>query len=105
MQRLLGIGAQHVDIGQGDVAWAVLADPEGNEFCVVPGSAGYAGNFPFHAIAYDALDAASLGRFWSAATGWPIVNEDEQIVFLRSPNSTGPFITVSGPPERVGRSL
>jgi hypothetical protein len=33
--RLLGLGAQHADVGQGDVSWVVLADPEGNEFCVL----------------------------------------------------------------------
>jgi hypothetical protein len=35
VQRLMGLGAQAVDIGQGDVSWVVLADPEGNEFCVL----------------------------------------------------------------------
>ena len=34
--RLLGLGARRVDIGQtGAESWTVLADPEGNEFCVV----------------------------------------------------------------------
>jgi catechol 2,3-dioxygenase-like lactoylglutathione lyase family enzyme len=33
--RLEGLGARRVDIGQGDVRWVVLADPEGNEFCVL----------------------------------------------------------------------
>jgi len=33
--RLLALGATHVDLGQGDVSWVVLADPEGNEFCVL----------------------------------------------------------------------
>jgi hypothetical protein len=34
--RLLALGATHADVGQpGDVSWAVLADPEGNEFCVL----------------------------------------------------------------------
>jgi Glyoxalase-like domain len=33
--RLVGLGARPVDIGQGDVSWVVLADPEGNEFCVL----------------------------------------------------------------------
>lgn len=33
--RLLALGAQRVDIGQGDASWVVLADPEGNEFCVL----------------------------------------------------------------------
>jgi len=33
--RLVGLGARRVDVGQGDVPWVVLADPEGNEFCVL----------------------------------------------------------------------
>jgi catechol 2,3-dioxygenase-like lactoylglutathione lyase family enzyme len=33
--RLLALGATHIDIGQQDVSWVVLADPEGNEFCVL----------------------------------------------------------------------
>jgi len=33
--RLVALGAQHVDIGQGEQSWVVLADPEGNEFCVL----------------------------------------------------------------------
>ena len=33
--RLLELGATHADIGQGDEKWVVLADPEGNEFCVL----------------------------------------------------------------------
>ena len=33
--RLVAHGAQRVDIGQGDSWWIVLADPEGNEFCVL----------------------------------------------------------------------
>ena len=35
LQRLLELGARRVDIGQGDVTWHVLADPEGNEFCLL----------------------------------------------------------------------
>lgn len=35
VERLLGLGASHVDIGQGEQRWVVLADPEGNEFCVL----------------------------------------------------------------------
>lgn len=35
VERLLGIGARRVDVGQADVSWVVLADPEGNEFCVL----------------------------------------------------------------------
>lgn len=35
VERLVTLGASHVDIGQRDVPWVVLADPEGNEFCVL----------------------------------------------------------------------
>ena len=36
IERLLGLGARRVDVGQtGEESWDVLADPEGNEFCVV----------------------------------------------------------------------
>jgi hypothetical protein len=36
VERLLALGARHADVGQGpDVTWTVLADPEGNEFCVL----------------------------------------------------------------------
>jgi hypothetical protein len=34
VQRLLDLGARRTDIGQRNVTWIVLADPEGNEFCV-----------------------------------------------------------------------
>jgi hypothetical protein len=33
--RLEGLGATHVDIGQGEVSWEVMADIEGNEFCIL----------------------------------------------------------------------
>jgi hypothetical protein len=37
LARLLGLGARHADIGQGEESWVVLADPEGNEFCLLRG--------------------------------------------------------------------
>jgi hypothetical protein len=33
--RLMSLGATRADVGQGDRSWIVLADPEGNEFCVL----------------------------------------------------------------------
>ena len=35
VERLLTLGATRADVGQGEKSWAVLADPEGNEFCVL----------------------------------------------------------------------
>jgi predicted enzyme related to lactoylglutathione lyase len=39
VERVLGLGATKIDIGQGEQTWVVLADPEGNEFCILQGSA------------------------------------------------------------------
>jgi predicted enzyme related to lactoylglutathione lyase len=35
VERVVALGAKPVDIGQRDVSWVVLADPEGNEFCIL----------------------------------------------------------------------
>ena len=35
VERLIGLGAHRIDIGQGEQSWVVLADPESNEFCVL----------------------------------------------------------------------
>lgn len=35
VERVLALGATKVDIGQGEPTWVVLADPEGNEFCIL----------------------------------------------------------------------
>src|SRR5262245_60136401 len=35
VERLIALGARRVDIGQGDVRWVVMADPDDNEFCVL----------------------------------------------------------------------
>lgn len=35
VDRLIALGASRIDIGQGEVESTVLADPEGNEFCVL----------------------------------------------------------------------
>jgi hypothetical protein len=38
VRRLLDLGARHADVGQtGEESWVTLADPEGNEFCVLAG--------------------------------------------------------------------
>jgi catechol 2,3-dioxygenase-like lactoylglutathione lyase family enzyme len=38
LARLLELGATHLDIGQGEQTWYVLADPEGHEFCLLRGT-------------------------------------------------------------------
>jgi Glyoxalase-like domain len=41
VERLLALGATRTDIGQGDAEWVVMADPVGNEFCVLAHQAGW----------------------------------------------------------------
>jgi predicted enzyme related to lactoylglutathione lyase len=97
VDRLLRLGANHVDIGQGDVPWVVLADPEGNEFCVSPPNPGITETGAVAAIVLDAADPKALGRFWSEATGWPVALEADSGVALRRRTANGPFLTL-GPP-------
>jgi predicted enzyme related to lactoylglutathione lyase len=91
--RLTGAGARPVDIGQGDqVAWVVLADPEGNEFCVLEPRDGYAGTGSVAALVVDARDPRMLARFWTEATGWPLVASGADSASLRSRSGRGPFL-------------
>lgn len=100
VRRLLALGAVPADIGQGDVAWDVLADPEGNEFCVLPlGHADHVDDAVrgLAAICQDAADPVVQRRFWTAATGWAVAAEGEWGFVLRSPAGTAPVL-VMGPP-------
>ncbi|MEP7111935.1 MAG: VOC family protein [Ilumatobacteraceae bacterium] len=98
VERLVELGARHIDIGQGpDDKHVVLADPEGNEFCILePGNEFLAGCGRLGAINCDGTRA--VGYFWSAALGWPLVWDQDEETAIRAPDLTGPLITWSGPP-------
>ena len=70
VQRLLGLGARHVDIGQGDVPRVVLADPEGNAFCVMEARESFTDTGPVASVPIDSADPARDARFWAWLTGW-----------------------------------
>jgi len=99
--RLEDLGASKLDIGQSpDVTWEVMADPEGNELCVVshlgavgqdPASA-FAGIGPVAAVVFDCDDPEAIAPFWSAATGWPALGQDDEGVWLRDTNARGPYL-------------
>jgi len=97
IRTLLDLGAQHVDIGQGpDEGHVVLADPEGNEFCVIePENLFLAGCGRLGSITCDG--SPTVGYFWSEALGWPLVWDQDDETAIRAPDGTGPFITW-GPP-------
>ena len=99
---LLALGAAHVDIGQGDDEdHVVLADPEGNELCIIsPTSRFLAGCPRLGAVNCDGTHA--LGLFWSRVLGWPLVWDHEEETAIQSPSGDGPKITWSGTPLMPG---
>jgi hypothetical protein len=89
--RLRALGATPADVGQGDdVPWVVLADPEGNEFCVLEPRDAYAGTGPIAAVVVHCANPQNLAPFWAAATGWPVVAADQQHAVLRPAGDRGP---------------
>ena len=96
--RLIELGGSHIDIGQrGDEGHVVLADPEGNEFCVIePHNKFLAGCGRLGAVNCDGT--RHVGYFWSEALGWPLVWDQDEETAIRAPDGTGPLITWSGPP-------
>ncbi len=95
--QALELGARHIDVGQRpDEAHVVLADPEGNEFCVIEPGNNFLADCGFvGALACDGSQA--VGYFWSEALGWPLVWDQDQETAIRSPQG-GPKITWGGPP-------
>jgi hypothetical protein len=93
----LDLGARHIDIGQRpEEGHVVLADPEGNEFCVIePGNSFLADCGFIGALACDG--SQEVGYFWSEALGWPLVWDQDEETAIRSPRG-GPKITWGGPP-------
>jgi predicted enzyme related to lactoylglutathione lyase len=95
--RLVELGGRHIDVGQGpDDDHVVLADPEGNEFCVIePDNSFLADSGRLGSITCDG--SPEVGYFWSEALGWPLVWDQDEETAIRAPDGTGPFITW-GPP-------
>lgn len=91
VERLLALGAQHLDIGQHDVPWVVLADPEGNPCCVMEERAAYVDTGPVAALPLDSADPARDAAFWSWLTGWTEV-PGVAPRSLRHPSLRGPLL-------------
>ena len=91
VERLLGLGARHLDIGQHDVPWVVLADPEGNPCCVMEDRAVYAESGPIAALPLDSTQPDRDAQFWSWLTGWTEV-PGVAPRSLRHPSRRGPLL-------------
>ena len=95
--RSLGLGARHIDIGQRpEEGHVVLADPEGNEFCVIAPDNNFLADCGFIG-ALSCEGSREVGCFWSEALDWPLVWDQDQQTAIRSPRG-GPKITWGGPP-------
>jgi len=100
VDRLLRLGATRADIGQGDVPWEVLADPEGNEFCVLDPRPKYRDTGPVAAIVVDCGDPDATAGLWREAAGWQLTGSDDDVVSLRSPSGEGPYLELLRSPDK-----
>jgi len=95
--RALRCGGTHIDVGQlPEEGHVVLADPDGNEFCVIEaGNEFLADTGVIGALACDGTQ--EVGYFWSEALRWPLVWDQDEETAIQSPNG-GTKITWGGPP-------
>lgn len=102
--RAVALGASHLDVGQlPEEDHVVLADPDGNEFCVIEaGNNWLAGTGFLGELAADGT--RDVGVFWAAALDWPLVWDEDGETAI-SPPEGGFKIAWGGPPLNgyVGR--
>jgi hypothetical protein len=104
VDRALRLGGRHLDVGQlPEEGHVVLADPEGNELCVIEAGNRFLADCGF--LGELACDGTrEVGLFWSAALGWPLIWDQDEETAIRSPHG-GPIVAWGGPPlmPRSGR--
>jgi hypothetical protein len=109
--RLKDLGATPADVGQGEVPWTVLADPEGNELCVLEPREVYRDTGPIAAVVVDCADPRDMARFWGAALDWDLREVTDDHAVLRSARTGGPYLEflrtpwVQPVPDRVHLDL
>jgi Glyoxalase-like domain len=98
VEAALGLGGRHLDVGQlPEEGHIVLADPEGNAFCVIgPDSKFLAGCGYLGEVACDG--GREVGVFWSEALGWPLVWDQDEETAIQSPLG-GTKVAWGGPPD------
>src|SRR6188472_4731546 len=95
--RALALGGRHHDVGQlPEEEHVVLADPEGNEFCVIEAGNNFlAGCGILGELAGEGT--RDVGLFWSEALGWPLVWDQDEETAIQSPRG-GTKVAWGGPP-------
>jgi Glyoxalase-like domain len=97
--RLKDLGATPADVGQGDVPWTVLADPEGNVFCVLEPREIYRDTGPIAAVVVDCADPRAMARFWAEAMDWTLHEVTDDHARLRSAKGVGPYLEFLRTPD------
>ena len=97
--RLEALGATPVDLGQGDVPFTVLADPEGNEFCVLEPREIHRDTGPIAVVPVDCEDPWVMARFWGEAVDWTLLEVTDDHALLRSAEGVGPYLEFLRTPD------
>jgi hypothetical protein len=105
VESALRLGGRHLDVGQTpEDGFVVLADPGGNELCVIePQNRFLAGTGRLGEVTCDGT--RDVGLFWSHALDWPLVWDQDEETAVQSPLG-GTKISWGGPPvaPQRGRS-
>lgn len=95
--RLKDLGATLADVGQGDVPWTVMTDPEANEFCVLDSL--YEETGPIASVIVDCTDPRAMADFWGQATDWTVHKVTDDSAVLRSAKGVGPYLRFLRTPD------
>ncbi len=97
VETALRLGGRHIDVGQApDDSFTVLADPGGNELCVIePNNKFLAGTGYLGEVTCDGT--RDVGLFWRDALDWPLVWDENQETAIQS-RLGGTKVSWGGPP-------
>jgi hypothetical protein len=92
LARLRNLGATPADTGHDEGSRTVLADPEGNVFCVLAPREIYRDTGPIAAVVVDCVDPRALARFWCAAMDATPHEVTDDRALLRCTKGVGPYV-------------
>ena len=104
VEAALELGGRHIDVGQApDDSFVVLADPGGNELCVIePGNRFLAGTGRLGEVTCDGT--RDVGLFWRDALDWSLVWDENEETAVQSPLG-GTKVSWGGPPVEPKQGL
>ena len=97
--RLEELGATPDKESRGGLPWTVLADPEGNAFCVREPRATHRDTGPIAAVVLDCMDPPAMARFWREAMDWTLHEVTDDHALLRSAEGVGPYLELLRTPH------